>query len=167
MPMPKCRICKKSIKKNNAYCIQHEVHKRDGTISHTPYYYCSENEYVNYLRKKTEQEQARADVWNFIRIFFGDSQNTALFREEKLWGDPIKVSEFIKNNKYKFNIINNKTFDSEYGKIMYFSAIIKNNINDFLNKPQEQQIESESVSVEMYENKHKNKTRRKGLMEDE
>lgn len=154
----KCDLCGKMIDKKTAYRTEASVNKRDGTIGSKKVKCCSESEWLH----KLKTDECKEEIWKFIREFFGDTQNTALNKEFSLWGDPIKVIRFINENRNRFDIMNTKHFDTEYGKIRYFSAIIKNNINDM---PDEVvvSVPEPAETFEMYENKHKEKKKRRCL----
>ena len=158
----KCSICGERLDKKTAYKVMHEVKHKDGTTSMKSKYFCSEKEYIDKLRAESE----KAEMWELIRDIIGETHNTALFKEAILWGEPGKVVGFIKANRDRFNIMNTIPFKTEYGKIRYFSAIIKNNINDFTEVDIKEEPKAAVKAPEMYENKHKSK-RRKGLMEYE
>lgn len=97
---------------------------------------------------------------NMIKEYVGTTNNTALFREMKLWGDYSKVVSFIRDNRERFEKGMARRFPTEYSKICYFSAIIKNGINDYI--PPESEIQKQ-VNDEFYDCKHKHKERRKCL----
>ena len=102
-----CRACGKKIDITSAF----------KATSRT--YYCSEQEYLI--------EKALLDI---IYEIIGQTKNTILFAEMRLWGDHNKVYNYLKENKTKIQQDMSKEFVSEYAKIRYFSALIKNRIAD-------------------------------------
>lgn len=112
-------------------------------------YYCSEQEF------RTEKA-----FWNMVQEFLGGTNNTILFQEMALWGKHDKVLSYMQENKAIIERSMAKSFNSESSKIRYFSAIIKNNIADYI--PAQPEIEHK-VSDEIYDCKYKPKKRRKCL----
>lgn len=150
----KCRICGKSIDKNTAYKIL------KGKVNT---YYCSEKEYTDYLVKQSEQQQKKKDTYALIEEFIGKTTNTILFKEVGIWltvADYDTICGFLKDNKERIQRTLNKDFVSEYAKIRYFSAIVKNGIGDYKPPVSEPVHKAET---EIYESKYKSKTRRKCL----
>lgn len=137
MRQVKCRVCGKKIDKDTAFQGSPRM------------YYCSEQEF------RTENA-----FWEMVREFLGSTNHTALFKEVALWGDHGKVLSYMQENRAKIEHDMAKSFNSEYGKIRYFSAIIKNNIADYV--PSQPEIERQ-VSDEIYDCKYKPKERRKCL----
>ena len=133
----KCRACGKKIDKDTAFQGSPRM------------YYCSEQEF--------RTEQAFMDM---VQEFLGNTNNTVLFKEMTLWGAHDKVLSFMQENKAMIEQSMAKSFNSEYGKIRYFSAIIKNSIADYV--PSQPEIEHQ-VSDEIYDCKYKPKERRKCL----
>lgn len=133
----KCRACGKTIGRESAYMAT----KRR--------YYCNQQEYNAYNK-----------VFEIISEYI-NINNTALYKEVLLWGtDYAKICCFLQDNKDRLTYAMSKGFNSEYAKIRYFSAIIKNNINDY--QPPKPDIIKQCTD-EFYENKYKPKTRRKCL----
>lgn len=69
------------------------------------------------------------------------------------------VSYLNDNKSFLVNIISKKDFNNDFGKIKYFSVIIKNNIITY--KPIKEKIVK--TEIECYENKYRAKRRRKCL----
>ena len=137
MRQVKCRACGKKIDIDAAFQGSPRM------------YYCSEQEYKIELK-----------FWNTVYEFIGNTKNTLLFKEAALWGSHSKVLSFMQDNKAQIEQSMARSFDSEYKKIRYFSAIIKNNIADYV--PSQPEIEHQ-VSDEIYDCKYKPKKRRKCL----
>ncbi len=150
----KCRICGKLIDRNIAY----KVYK--GKINT---YYCSEKEYTDYLAEQSIQQQKKKDTYTLIEEFIGKTTNTILFKEVGIWltvADYDTICGYLKDNKAQIQYALNKNFISEYAKIRYFSAIVKNNIGDYI-PPVPEPVRK--VETELYESKYKPKARRKCL----
>lgn len=150
----KCRICGTSINRDTAYKIPK---------GKTNTYYCSEKEYTDYIVKQNEIQQKKKETYSLIEEFIGKTTNTILFKEVGIWltvADYDTICGYLKENKAYIQYSLNKDFRSEYAKIRYFSAIVKNNIGDYKPATPEPVRKAET---EVYKNKYKPKTRRKCL----
>lgn len=170
----KCKICGHEIDNKSSFLIREVATfdrngepklNKNGIQKTKKEYCCNEAEYNDYLREKAENKAAELELWGLVTEYVGETNNTALYTERRKWGDARKVCRLIKENKDKFDYMRTKTFDRMYSKIMYFSAIIKNNIDDLPDEPIKEEIPQE-VQMEFYENKRKVKIR-KGLLDDE
>ena len=153
-----CRICKSKIDKSIAYCVF------DGKRNK---YYCSQSEYLNNIKDKENAEKQKVHLYKMIESFIGKTTNTALYKEINIWlsvSDYDTICSFLSDNKDKINYSLQKNFTSEYGKIRYFSAIIKNGIGDY--KPTKPET-PRRIEVEIYLVKYKPKARRKCLADYE
>lgn len=154
----KCRICGEKIDRNIAYRVT------KGKIN---MYYCSEKEYIDDITKKAQKAAPKNRLNKIIEEFIGKTENTALYKEISLWlnvADYDTISDYLTDNKDKILTLLNKDFVSEYAKIRYFSAIIKNSIGDY--KPKKPEI-VRPVETEIYEVKFKPKSKRKCLADYE
>lgn len=149
-----CQICKKKIEKDTAY-------KR--VIGKTNKYFCSEQEWQEEENKKKKAQEDKDKVYNLICDMFGyQIQNSQFFAEWTLW-NKLKSNEIIykylrENEDYLCRVCD-KSFNSEYQKIRYFSAILKNSLRDYMVK--EPVVEVPKVVIEEhYETKYKAKIRR-------
>lgn len=118
----KCKICKNKIDRDNAYKV---------VINGKNQYYCNVDEYV----KWNEENESRMKVIDLSFEILGETTNTILMKD---LGDIAKVHGYIKLRKYIEDnymeldrIVRNKNIDIEYGKIRYYTTIIKNQIGDF------------------------------------
>ena len=148
-----CQICRKKIEKDTAY-------KR--AVGKTNKYYCSEQEWQEEEDKKKKEIEDKNKVYNLICDMFGyQIQNSQFFAEWTLW-NKLKSNEIIykylrENEDYLCRVCD-KSFNSEYQKIRYFSAILKNSLRDY--KPKVEVVEKPKVVMEEhYETKYKPKTR--------
>lgn len=139
----KCRYCKESLSTFNSYRVEEDGKRM---------YFCSEDHYKKYdnvrLLKKQDEENKNSS-YDIISIIFGYRlQNTALFKEWKCWNeiaDNKKILQYLKENQDYLMQVMKKDFSSEYGKIKYFSTILKNSLGDFKPKVEEPVIK---VSVD-------------------
>lgn len=123
----KCKICKNKVERNDAYKV---------VVKDKNHYYCNVDEYV----KWNEENESRRKVIDFAFEVIGETTNTSLMKD---LSQIAKVHTYIKMINYMESnveeIVNamNKHFETEYGKIRYFTAIIKNSIGDFKMKKEE------------------------------
>ena len=149
----KCRICGTSHNTNDAYKI---------VVNNKSQYYCSQEEYEKDLARKKKAAEDKNKVYNLICDMFGyDIQNTQFFAEWVLW-NKLKTNDiiykYLRENEDYLQEICDKSFDSEYQRIRYFSAVLKNSLMDFV--PKVEVVEQPKVIVEEhYETKYKAKTR--------
>jgi hypothetical protein len=166
-----CRACKTKIDRDLAF----KVGERS--------YYCTEKEYLSYLTEKEEKnkktttpkKKTKKDVLNLVFELFGyEVTNSALSNELRALSKLYTydgIYSYIKDN-YKFldKIINGKDFEKEYGKIRYFTAIIKNNIVDYLNLQKEKIDEQQyiqNIEYDIPDVKYKTKHKRRALYDIE
>lgn len=173
----KCQICNAEIDTNTAYLYrEYQRCDKDGNPlfnkNETPKmkreYCCNKSEYDDYIKLKAEQKAAEDEMWELVKEYVGDTYNDTLFMERAKWGDARKVCRLIKEQKNKFDFMKTKNFDRIKGKIMYFSAIVKNNIDDLPDETVIEEVRNPEpvINMEFYNNKRKTKLR-KGLLDDE
>lgn len=98
-------------------------------------------------------------IEEIIGITYGDT----LSKEIPTWGDRDRVISYLIDNKDTLeNIMGRKQFTSEYAKVRYLSAVIKNGIKTYIMPPP---IIIKQTDNEFYESKYKPKKRRKCLSE--
>lgn len=153
----KCKYCGKSIDTNNAYKI---------VVGKTNRYYCNEEEY-NILHKA---KQIKDDTFYLIYEIFGRKiTNTILYKEVNELSSVYsfeKIETYLSINKeYLSNLMQNKTFQSEYAQIRYFSAILKNSLTDF--KYEKNEKINKNIEIDMPSCKFTRRPCRKSLIEYE
>ena len=159
----KCRACGKKIEKSNAYAVITDKDRR---------YYCSKEE----VEELAAKQKLKNDTYDVICDIFGYKvQNSALFKEQKAWRelcDDEKILAYLQENKdYITNAIS-RLDSTEFAKIRYFSAILKNSLKDFSVKNNTKIIEEKPVletaiddDYIMPVNRKKKTERRKGFGE--
>ena len=156
----KCQVCGNKVERDIAF-------KR--VVKGKNLYYHSEAEYFADKEKKRNAVEDKDRVYDLITKIFGyEIQNSALFKEWIAW-NKLKNNEIIAkyledNETYLTRAITRST-SSEYARIRYFSAILKNDLADY--KPKVE-INPEPVSVnidETYQTKYKPKVRVMSLEE--
>ena len=174
-----CRYCKSKIEKKDALQIPGEKYNT---------YYCNQECYskanaekkakeIERLAKKQEKEenkQKRIDpVYEEIADIFGYRiQNSALFAEMKLWRgicDDTKILAYLQENRDLIKSAMERASSSEYARIRYVSAILKNSLADYNVKNIEAEKTTLGITVDedyiMPINKKKKTERRKGFGE--
>lgn len=136
-----CQICRRKIERDAAY-------KR--VVGKTNKYYCSEQEWKAEEDKKNKLAEDRNKVYFLICDMFGyEIQNTKFFSEWVLW-NKLKSDEviykYLRENETYLQQVCDKSYNNEYNRIMYFSAILKNSLRDF--KPKVEVVEKPKIVVE-------------------
>ena len=162
MRQVKCRNCGTFINRDSAISVQNEKAKL---------WYCNENCRQQAEEKKVvaQKEQAEKDaVYNEIcSIFNYKLTNTALYKEWAIWNqvaDNEKILTYLKeNHDYIAGAIGRLT-SSEYAKIRYLSAVLKNSLHDY-KATKRAEPEKIKVDCEVYEPTVFYKKKRIGLSE--
>lgn len=130
----KCKLCGKSIDKATAYRVATVVNKRDGTQELKYMNCCSEAEWIAEENRKNKYKAGRDKVYFLICDMFGyEIQNSQFFDEWRKWNklqSDEMIYKYIRDNEEFLQQVCDKTFDNEYKKIRYFSAILKNSLRD-------------------------------------
>lgn len=142
-----CQICKKKIEKDTAYKIT-KISPTNGKKKY--FYYCSEEEWQAEEDRKKKNKENKDKVYSLICDMFGyEIVNTKFFDEWSLW-NKLKSNEliykYIRENEDFLQEICDRSFDSEYQKIRYFSAILKNHLRDYV--PKAAEVEKPKVVVD-------------------
>lgn len=161
----KCRYCGERVEKEDAY---KDPNKNS--------YYCSEEHYLATMKKredfqkeKEEKKQNKIDpVYEEVADIFGYRiQNSQLFKEMKLWRsicNDEKILAYLQEHKDYIKSKLEKINSSEYARIRYVSAILKNSLKDYVATVR---VEPEKINVdcEIYEPTVFAKKKRRGLSE--
>lgn len=151
----KCRQCGTKIDRKTAFKV---------VVGGKNAYYCNEAEYQKTLHEK----EIKTNTYDCINQIFGYKVlNSALFKEINLLLQVYSyehILAYLMGNKNYITKVLEKDFVSEYAKIRYFSAIIKNNIADFKMKEPEKPRE---IDVDMPIRNYKRKNKRRSLEEIE
>lgn len=153
-----CQICKNKIERDTAY-------KR--VVGKANKYYCSEQEWQAEEDRKKKAKEDKDKVYYLICDMFGyEIQNTKLFDEWRYW-NKLKSNEiiykYLRENEDYLQQICDRSFETEYNKIRYFSAVLKNSLRDF--KPKAEEISKPKVVVEetIYESPTHSLNKRRSL----
>lgn len=161
----KCRYCGERVEKEDAY---KDPNKNS--------YYCSEEHYLATMKKredfqkeKEENKQKKIDqVYEEVADIFGYRiQNSQLFKEMKLWRsicNDEKILAYLQEHNGYIKSKLEKLNSSEYARIRYVSAILKNSLKDYAATVR---LEPEKINVdcEIYEPTVFAKKKRRGLSE--
>lgn len=144
-----CRACKKKNDRDISYKV---------IVNGKNHYYCNEKEYLNEIAER----KAKLEVFEICTEILGSTTNTILFKEIAGISSVhtyVKILGYLTDNIEKINGFMAKSFNSEYGKIKYFTTILKNNIGDYVVETKiERFIEAETTEVN-----YKRKNRKKSL----
>ena len=157
MGKAKCKYCGKSIDTKVAYKV---------AVGKTNRSFCNKEEYDIVH----EAQQTKDDTYNLIFEIFGRKvTNTILYKEVNelsLVYPYEKIKAYLEQNvTYLSNLMQNKSFQSEYAQIRYFAAILKNNLTDF--KYEKKEKINIEVEIDMPVCTFKRKSGRKALIEFE
>lgn len=151
----KCRLCGTKVDRNKAFKV---------VVGYKNAYYCNEAEYQKVLHER----EVKGNTYECINQIFGYKVlNSALFKEINLLLEVYSyehILAYLTENKEYITKVLEKDFVSEYAKIRYFTAILKNNIADFKIKEPEK---PKKVNVDMPIINYKRRNKRRGLSEIE
>ena len=155
----KCRICGTPHNTEDAYKV---------VVNNKNHYYCSQDEYEKNVAQKKKAAEDKDRVYRMICDIMGEKDiiNTILYKEWQIWNkvaDNEKIGQYLEENKDYLTSVMARVGSSEYARIRYLSAIIKDKIKGFMPKvkvePHEIQIEISGVGPSNY----KPKEARRGL----
>lgn len=152
----KCKICGSALDTSTAY----KVTDKNGKSK----YFCSQSEFEAEEERKKKAAEDKDRVYRLVCDIMGEKEiiNTALFKEWQEWlkvSDNEKIAKYLEENYSYLTSVIARLSSSEYAKIRYLSAIIKDKIKAF--KPRVEVVEKPKVvTEEHYETKYKAKVRR-------
>lgn len=117
-----CKCCGNKIERESAYKVMTDKGNK---------YYCSQAEYEAMQKEKADKDAIYAEI---VDIFGYKIQNSALFKEWKCWNELAsneKILSYIQENKDYIKGAVGKLNSTEYARIRYMSAILKNNLKDY------------------------------------
>jgi len=125
-------------------------------------YYCTEKEYLKIIEGK---ESRKFLILKINDVFGYVITNTALSKElseiSKVY-PYTKISSYVTDNMNELQKFMSKSFNNEYGKIRYFSTILKNNLKDYIVSTP---IAVRQTDAEVVPVRYKSKTRKKSMDE--
>ena len=156
MAKAKCKICGADLDTKTAYKVTDKNGKNK--------YFCSAVEFEAEEERKKKVAEDKDRVYRLICDIMGEKEiiSTALFKEWQVWNkvaDNEKIAKYLAENKGYLTSVIARLQTSEYARIRYLSAIIKDKIKAF--KPKTIEVAPPKVvAEEHYETKYKPKTRR-------
>ena len=151
----KCKCCGNKIERESAYKVM--------TVTGNKYY-CSTAEYEAMQKEKADKDAIYTEI---VNIFGYKIQNSALFKEWKCWNELAsneKILSYIQENKDYIKGAVGKLNSTEYARVRYMSAILKNSLVDYKVEPRKEP-EKITVDCEIYEAPIFTKKKRRGLSE--
>lgn len=151
----KCRLCGTKVDRKDAFKV---------VVGGKNTYYCNESEYQQVLHER----ELKDNTYECINEIFGYKVlNSALFKEINILLEVYSyehILAYLNENKNYIEKVLDKDFVSEYAKIRYFAAILKNNIADFKIKEPEK---SKEMNVDIPIMNYKRRNKRRSLSEIE
>ena len=157
----KCRICGTQHNTEDAYKV---------VVNNKNQYYCSQEEYEKDLANKKKAAEDKDRVYRLICDIMGEKEilNTALWKEKIEWNKAFSdefIAKYLQENQTYLTSAITRLDSSQFAKIRYLSAILKNSLGDF--KPKTENVEKPKIMVEetIYEAPTHTLNRRRGLDE--
>ncbi len=151
----KCKICGTELNTTEAYKV---------TVGKINRYFCSKEEYDAEIKRKEKEKEDKDRVYRLICDILNEKEvlNTALWKEKAIWNKAFSdeiIAKYLQENKDYLTSAVSRLSGTEYAKIRYVSAVLKNSLRDF--KPKDEEVPKPKVVVieEHYETKYKPKTR--------
>ena len=156
MAKAKCKICGTDLDTKTAYKVTDKNNKNK--------YYCSQSEFEAEEERKKKIAEDKDRVYRLICDIMGEKEiiSTALFKEWQVWlkvADNAKIAKYLEENHDYLSSVIARLQNSEYARIRYLSAIIRDKIKAFVPKVEVKEVPKVAVE-EQYETKYKAKGRR-------
>lgn len=142
MARAKCQCCKRQLDTKEAFKVEMNGKNK---------YWCNEAEYENELAQKKKVAEDKDKVYRLICDILGEKEvlNTALWKEKAIWNKAFSdeiIGKYLAENKDYLTSAVSKLSGTEYAKIRYVSAVLKNSLRDF--KPKAEETPKPKVVVE-------------------
>jgi YHS domain-containing protein len=143
MARAKCKICGTPLDTNTAYKITDKNGKNK--------YFCSATEFEAEEVRKQKAASDKDKVYRLICDILNEQEiiNTALFKEWQVWlkvADNEKIGKYLTENKDYLTSVMTRVSSSEFARIRYLSAIIKDKIKGFV--PKVEVVEKPKVVID-------------------
>lgn len=146
---PKCKFCNKEIDKSNPEVVR--MNNR---------YYCSIKECKQDNAAYFEQKEIYELIFQISQIERSSLLNKELNNLYKRFTNTA-IIEYLRNEGETLrNIINNKSFTNEFGKVRYFMSVLRNNLPYYTQPKSEVKRQADT---EVYDIKYKPSQKRKSL----
>jgi hypothetical protein len=131
-----CQICRKKIERDTAY-------KR--VIGNVNKYYCSKQEWQTEEDKKKRAAEDKEKAYRLVCDVMGEKEiiNTALWKEWQVWNkvaDNEKIAKYLEENREYLTSVMMRLGSSEYARIRYLSAIIRDKIKALVPKAKVEEV---------------------------
>ena len=160
MARAKCKICGSALDTKDAYKITDKNGKNK--------YFCSQSEFEAEEVRKKKAAEDKDRVYYLICDIMGEKEiiNTALWKEKTEWNKVFSdeiIAKYLQENKDYLTSAITRLNSSQFAKIRYLSAILKNSLGDF--KPKAVEVEKPKVVVEetIYDAPTQSTNRRRSL----
>ena len=126
----KCRICGTPHDTKDAYKV---------VVNNKNQYYCSQEEYKKDLERKKKAAEDKDRVYRLVCDIMCEKDiiNTALYKEWQVWNKVAnneKIAKYLEENEEYLTSVMTRLGSSEYARIRYLSAIIRDKIKGFVPK---------------------------------
>lgn len=143
MAKAKCKICGTELDSKTAYKVTDKNGKNK--------YYCSASEFEAEEERKKKAQEDKDRVYRLICDIMGEKEiiSTALFKEWQVWlkvADNAKIGDYLAENRDYLSSVIARLQNSEYARIRYLSAIIRDKIKAF--KPRVEVAEKPKIIVD-------------------
>lgn len=155
MAKAKCKVCGADLDTKTAYKVTDKNGKNK--------YFCSASEFEAEETRKKKAQEDKDRVYYLICDIMGEREiiSTALYKEWQVWNkvaDNEKIAKYLEENRDYLASVIDRLGSSEYARIRYLSAIIRDKIKAFV--PKVEVVEKPKIVVdEHYETKYKPKAR--------
>ena len=145
----KCKICGAGLDTATAYKVTDKNGKNK--------YFCSESEFDAEEERKKKVAEDKDRVYRLICDIMGEKEiiSTALFKEWQVWNkvaDNAKIGDYLAENKDYLTSVIARLGSSEYARIRYLSAIIRDKIKAFVPKERAKEVARVATSTfELFE----------------
>lgn len=160
----KCKICGTELDSKTAYKITDKNNKNK--------YYCSEAEFEAEEERKKKAQEDKDRVYRLICDIMGEKEiiSTALFKEWQVWlkvADNAKIAKYLEENKDYLTSAIARLSSSEYARIRYLSAIIKDKIKAFKPRVEVTEVPKVVVDETLYDAPARSLNKRRSLADVE
>jgi YHS domain-containing protein len=137
MARAKCKICGTQLDTKEAYKVTDKNGKNR--------YFCSQSEFEAEETRKKKAAEDKDRVYRLICNILGEQEiiNTILFKEWQVWlkvADNEKIGNYLEENQDYLTSAIARLNSSEFARIRYLSAIIKDKIKGFVPKVEVEEV---------------------------
>ena len=161
MAKAKCKICGSELDTKTAYKVTDKNNKNK--------YFCSASEFEAEEARKKKVAEDKDKIYRLICDIMGEKEiiSTALFKEWQVWNkvaDNEKIAKYLEESKDYLSSVIARLSSSEYARIRYLSAIIRDRIKAFVPKVEVKETPKIVVEEVMYDaTPSSTRNRRRGL----